>query len=443
MNTTTRADRPETFNLTSKQKEAVGLLSIGTFLEYFDLMLYMHMAVLLNELFFPETNPHTAYLVTAFSFCSSYVLRPFGAIIFGYIGDFIGRKAVVIITTLLMAFSCSLLAALPTYAQIGIAASWIITIIRMVQGLAATAELTGAELYLTESSMPPLQYPLVAMITVFSALGTTAALGISSVFTNEVLFQSSNSWRIAFIIGAVVALVGTIARTTLKEADEFSNKRKKLQARLKDNKIKWSDMHEDFFKQKTSYYTSLAYFLIQCARRPCFYFIYFYSADVLKHQFGYSANEIITQNFWVSIIDLAGIMVLTYLSYIINPLKILKAKFYLFFAVIIAFPLALTLSNNAAYVFLFQCLAALFVFDHVPASPIFFKYFPIFRRFTYTSLLSATAKLATYVITAFGLAITTELYGYWGILIIFIPVGIGFYFSVNYFQRLEETKTLT
>jgi hypothetical protein len=69
-------------SLTREQKEAVGLLSVGTFLEYFDLMLYVHMAVLLNELFFPKTDPFTASLLAAFSFCSMYLLRPFGAILF-------------------------------------------------------------------------------------------------------------------------------------------------------------------------------------------------------------------------------------------------------------------------------------------------------------------------------------------------------------------------
>ena len=69
-------------SLNREQREAVGLLQIGTFLEYFDLMLYVHMAVLLNELFFPKTDPHTAALVTAFAFCSTYVLRPFGALFF-------------------------------------------------------------------------------------------------------------------------------------------------------------------------------------------------------------------------------------------------------------------------------------------------------------------------------------------------------------------------
>ena len=67
----------DTFSSLSKnQKEAIGLLSIGTFLEYFDLMLYVHMAVLLNELFFPKSDAHTAALISAFSFCSTYLLRP-------------------------------------------------------------------------------------------------------------------------------------------------------------------------------------------------------------------------------------------------------------------------------------------------------------------------------------------------------------------------------
>jgi MHS family proline/betaine transporter-like MFS transporter len=68
-------------SLSRQQKEAVGLLQIGTFLEYFDLMLYVHMAVLLNELFFPKTDPHTASLLAAFAFCSTYAIRPIGALL--------------------------------------------------------------------------------------------------------------------------------------------------------------------------------------------------------------------------------------------------------------------------------------------------------------------------------------------------------------------------
>ncbi len=104
--------------LTKEQKEAVGLLSIGTFLEYFDLMLYVHMAVLLNELFFPKTDPFTASILSVFEFCSTYFLRPFGALIFGWIGDKFGRRIIVMMTTFIMACSCCIMAILPTYAQI-------------------------------------------------------------------------------------------------------------------------------------------------------------------------------------------------------------------------------------------------------------------------------------------------------------------------------------
>ena len=82
------------------------------------------MAVLLNELFFPKTDPFTASLLSAFAFCSTYFLRPFGAIIFGYIGDNFGRKLAIILTTIMMTISCTTIAILPPYAQIVITASW-------------------------------------------------------------------------------------------------------------------------------------------------------------------------------------------------------------------------------------------------------------------------------------------------------------------------------
>ena len=160
-------------SLTREQKEAVGLLSIGTFLEYFDLMLYVHMAILLNELFFPKYDPFTNSLLVAFAFCSTYLLRPFGALIFGYLGDHIGRKSIVVITTLLMAFSCFIMAILPTYAQIGITASWLVTGCRIFQGMSSMGEFIGAQLYLTEITKPPIQYPVVALTAVFSILGGT------------------------------------------------------------------------------------------------------------------------------------------------------------------------------------------------------------------------------------------------------------------------------
>lgn len=429
--------------LTTPQREAVGLLSVGTFLEYFDLMLYVHMAFLLNDLFFPKVDPFTGALLSAFSFCSTYFFRPFGALIFGYIGDYMGRKVVVIMTTFMMAISCVVIATLPTYAQIGITASWIITACRAIQGMAATAEARGAEIYLTESSKPPIQYSLVTLITVFSALGTTAALGVASIFTNVNIYGHSSSWRIVFLVGAGIALVGTAARASLKEAEEFTNKRNKLKNRLEDNSIEISEINQRYIDEKPHVLTSISYFLIQCARPPCFYFIYIYCGDLLKQECGFTSAEVISQNFWVSIVDLLGLMALAYISLKVHPFKILKVKFYLFFVVLLFFPVVLSYTQNSIFILILQCLAALFVFDHVPASPIFYKYFPVFKRFTYTSFLSAIAKLLTYLITSFGLVYITAKLGYWGLFCIFIPVGIGFFMSLLHFQKLEEKEVLT
>jgi MFS family permease len=194
-------------SLTREQKEAVGLLSIGTLLEYFDLMLYVHMAVLLNELFFPKTDPFTASLLSAFAFCSTFVFRPFGALIFGYMGDTMGRRITVVITTIMMAISCIIMAISPTYAEIGITASVIITLCRIIQGLSSMGEVIGAELYVAETIQKPYRYFYVSIIPTLATTGGMLALAVATFVT-----QYTFNWRYAFWAGAIIALIGTIAK---------------------------------------------------------------------------------------------------------------------------------------------------------------------------------------------------------------------------------------
>lgn len=216
-------------SLKREQKEAIGLLQIGTLLEYFDLMLYVHMAVLLNDLFFPKTDPHTAALLVALTFCSTFVLRPFGALIFGHIGDTFGRKPTVVITTTMMAISCILMATLPTYAEIGISAAWIVIICRILQGLSSMGEITGAQIYVTEITKPPVQYPAVSFLNVMPDLGGMLALSIASL-----VITMGFNWRIAFWVGAIIAVVGSVARTRLRETPEFVNMKRQNTRKIKE-----------------------------------------------------------------------------------------------------------------------------------------------------------------------------------------------------------------
>jgi MFS family permease len=102
-------------------------------LKYFDLMVYVHMAVLLNELFFPKTDPFTASLLSAFAFCSTFFFRPIGAYLIGRLGDKMGRRYTVIVTSFAMDITCIIMANLPTYNQVGIIAAWLVTICRIIQ----------------------------------------------------------------------------------------------------------------------------------------------------------------------------------------------------------------------------------------------------------------------------------------------------------------------
>jgi MHS family proline/betaine transporter-like MFS transporter len=105
------------------------------------------MAVVLNALFFPPTDPKSASLLGAFAFCSSFVFRPLGGLIFGWIGDKIGRKNTIFLITFLMGASCFGMYKLPEYSKIGIWASVFMLLLRILQGMTCLGEVIGAELY--------------------------------------------------------------------------------------------------------------------------------------------------------------------------------------------------------------------------------------------------------------------------------------------------------
>lgn len=424
--------------LDKNTKEAIGLLSIGTFLEYFDLNLFIHMSVLLNGLFFPKTDPHTVFLITAFSFCSTYVFRPIGALIFGWIGDNIGRKAIVVITTTMMSMSCVVMGVLPTYAEIGITAAWLMILCRIIQGMTSMGERVGAEIYLTEITTPPKQYPLVALIAGFATLGGVGALGFANL-----IISTNVSWRYAFFGGAVVAIIGAVARTRLKETRDFVDFKKYSKAKLEsqhidDKKIKEA-LNAPIFKQEVTKKTTLSFFFIQCAHPIGFYFIYGYCTSLLTTKFNCPPEIIIKQNFIVGLFELLKMMIIVpFLSYYIYPLKIIRVKLVLFFIGILACPYFLSIATSSHDIFLVQIAFSLIAIGSGPGLPIFYSHFPIARRFTYGGVIYAIARAAMYVITSFAIIYLVEKFGYYGLLIIMFPVILGYMFGLNHFEKLEK-----
>ncbi|HAN49486.1 MAG TPA: MFS transporter [Amoebophilaceae bacterium] len=427
----------ETFSsLSNEKKEAIGILSIGTFLEYFDLLLYVHMAVLLNELFFPKTDPHTAALLAAFAFCSSYVLRPLGALIFGYIGDNIGRKSTVIVTATMMSLSCFTMANLPTYEQIGITAAYIVTICRVAQGMATMGEVICADLYITELTKPPIQYPAVTLIAVFGVLGGTVALGVASLVTSFGL-----NWRSAFWLGTLVAVIGAVARTRLRETPDFADTKRRIKnAIIKAKHDPDLLNHNVIWNQKVNKKTALSLFFIECSWPVCFYFAYMYCGNILKNTFYLTPAEIIHQNFIVSMIQLFSWLMVGYLSYIVYPLKILKVRLILFLIFIALCPHLLNNSTSPHQIMAIQAFIAVFGFMGTPAIPIFYKHFPIFRRFTYATFSYALSRAFVYVVTSFGLVYLHTFFGNYVVLVVMIPTAIAFIYALHHFETLEKAN---
>lgn len=421
------------FGLKKEQGEAVALLSIGTFLEYFDLMIYIHMAVLLNELFFPKTDAHTAALLTAFAFCSTYLLRPIGALAFGYIGDNVGRKVTVVITTTMMSFSCLVMANLPTYSQIGITAAWVVTICRIIQGMSSMGEITGAQLYLSETIQPPARYSAVALLAFSVSLGTSAALGLASIVTSFGL-----SWRLAFWAGATIAVIGAVARTKLRETPDFADAKRRIKDKLAAGDLDKKTLKANY---KVNQKTSSALFLMDCMWPLCFYFSYVFCGNILKQSFGFTAEQIIHQNFIVSIVQIASLLMFVFLSYKIYPLIILKVKLIISSVIIISCPFWLNNITDPFYLLVLQSSVIFFAADAAPATAIFYKHFPVLRRFTYISFTYAMSRALTYLVTAFGLVYLTENFGNWGILVIMLPVCIGYLIGLMHFEKLDKVDS--
>mmetsp|Transcript_10515 Transcript_10515/g.24394 ORF Transcript_10515/g.24394 Transcript_10515/m.24394 type:complete len:461 (-) Transcript_10515:760-2142(-) len=420
--------------LNQEQRGAIFLLQLGTFLEYFDLMLFVHMAVVLNEIFFPKSDPFTASLLSAFAFCSTFAFKPLGALLFGYIGDKIGRKHTVVITTMIMAVSCIVMANVPTYAQIGIAASWVMLICRALQGMSSIGESIGAELYTAELIKRPLKYKAVGYIGFAGVVGMVASLMVA-----RIVLSIGINWRIVFWIGAVIALIGSAARITLRESPDFSDATRKLRRMFESaNKDLSLVKNNPSYAEKVSKRTSLAYFLVFCGWPFCFYFSYVYCGGILKNQFSYSKEDLIYHNFIVSIFNLLGLFTFIKLTERIHPLVLLKAKLVVYVPFICIVPFVLSKMSSTFALMLIQIGGVVFGNSTIPAKAIFLMHFPVFKRFHYASFIAAAAHITLYIVTSFGLVYATNFFGAYGILLISIPTTLSFLTGVLHFEKLER-----
>jgi MHS family proline/betaine transporter-like MFS transporter len=205
------------------RRRAIVAAIAGNFVEWYDFSVYAYFAVVVAPLFFPSDDPTAGLLATFAVFGIAFVFRPVGALIFGQLGDRIGRRPTMAIVVLLMSGATAAIGLLPTYAQIGVAAPVLLVVARALQGLSAGGEYANATSYLVENS-PPGRRGLTGSWTYFGiglALLLGALLGVATSAALPADALASWGWRIPFLLGAPLGVVGFYLRTKLEDSPDF------------------------------------------------------------------------------------------------------------------------------------------------------------------------------------------------------------------------------
>ncbi|NPA52264.1 MAG: MHS family MFS transporter [Aquificae bacterium] len=198
--------------------------AIGNVLEWYDFALYGYLAPIIADLFFPSDNPTISLIKTFGVFAAGFFMRPLGSLIFGHIGDKFGRKQALALSILVMAIATTLIGLLPTYQQIGIWAAVLLTILRLFQGLSVGGEYTTSVSFLVEHA-PPNRRGTIGSFGLFGAvlgilLGSAVGAVLTGFLDKEALY--SYGWRIAFLVGIPLGILGFYIRRKIEETPDFT-----------------------------------------------------------------------------------------------------------------------------------------------------------------------------------------------------------------------------
>jgi MFS family permease len=206
----------------SEEKRVIFASSLGTVFEWYDFYLYGSLAAIIAKQFFSGVNPTAGYIFALLAFAAGFAVRPFGAILFGRLGDLVGRKYTFLITIMIMGTSTFVVGLLPSYASIGIAAPIILIALRLLQGLALGGEYGGAATYVAEHAAPGRRGYDTAWIQTTATVGLMLSL-IIILICRETMGAAFDDWgwRIPFLISLVLLIFSVYIRLKLHESPVF------------------------------------------------------------------------------------------------------------------------------------------------------------------------------------------------------------------------------
>ncbi|GAA0608836.1 MFS transporter [Virgibacillus siamensis] len=204
-------------------KKAVVATGIGNAMEWFDFGIYSYLAATIGKIFFPEMEGSTQLVFSFATFSIAFLVRPLGGMFFGSLGDKIGRKKVLAITLIMMAFATLSIGLIPTYASIGLTAPILLLVARLIQGFSTGGEYSGAMTFISESTPDSRRGVMSSGLEVGTLIGYIGGSGIVTLLT-FVLGSDTMldwGWRIPFLIAAPIGIIGFYLRTHLEETPAF------------------------------------------------------------------------------------------------------------------------------------------------------------------------------------------------------------------------------
>ena len=231
----------------SSLRRIIFAASLGTLFEWYDFYLYGSLALFFGGLFFPKGNPTTQLLASLATFGAGFGVRPLGAVVFGRIGDLVGRKYTFLITMATMGLSTALVGLLPTYTSAGIFATIILVALRLAQGLALGGEYGGAATYVAEHVPDEKRGYYTAFIQTTATLGFFVSMGV--IGTTRSLLSEADfkeyGWRIPFLLSFLLLAVSLYIRLKMKESPLFAKLKRTGQVSaspLRDSFTKWPNL---------------------------------------------------------------------------------------------------------------------------------------------------------------------------------------------------------
>ena len=210
--------------------QVIGASSVGTMIEWYDFYIFGSLAGVIAPLFYPPGNDTFAYITYLATFAVGFVVRPFGALFFGRIGDLVGRKYAFLVTLLIMGGATAVIGFLPTYSQIGIAAPIILLLIRILQGLALGGEYGGAAVYVAEHVPDNRRGFYTSFIQITATLGLFLSLAVILIVQNMMTADefagragTIGGWRIPFLISIFLVGISLYVRLRMEESPIFQH----------------------------------------------------------------------------------------------------------------------------------------------------------------------------------------------------------------------------